>query len=546
MTTSNRLGITELAETQNNRSVTVNEAIAKLEAGATCFAAISIGDTAPPGSPADGDLYVLGASPTGAWSGQGKHVAVYYNAAWFFLPPIEGALAYAQDDNAYYFYSGSAWSLFVGGGGGGVGDVVGPASAVNNDIALFDTTTGKLIKDSGVTISTDGTFASNSDAKVTTEKGVKTYVDAKVTGLSWKQAVRAATTANGTLASAFANGSAIDGVTLATGDRILLKNQSSASENGIYVVAASGAPARATDADSGAELVDASVYVSEGTTLADTQWTCTTNAPITPGSTSLAFAQAGIGGFTAASTTEALTGTDTSKGVTPDALAALWEKGADVASSGTTALGEGGFFHITGTTTITDIDWATAKDGRAAYVTFDGILTLSHSSGLLLPGAANIVTAAGDRAVFVQDNGDNVMCLFYQRASGRPLIPSVVGTPFEMEVACSDESTALTTGTAKITFRMPRAVTLTEVRASLVTAQTSGSIFTVDINEAGTTIISTKLTIDNTEKTSTTAVTAAVISDANLADDAEMTVDIDQVGDGTAKGLKIMLIGTRA
>jgi len=112
-------------------------------------------------------------------------------------------------------------------------------------------------------------------------------------------------------------------------------------------------------------------------------------------------------------------------------------------------------------------------------------------------------------------------------------------------VAASDETTALTTGTAKVTFRMPYAFTLSGVRASLTTAQTSGSIFTVDINEGGTTILSTKLTIDNTEKTSTTAATAAVISDAALSDDAEITIDIDQIGDGTAKGLKVVLIGKR-
>jgi hypothetical protein len=112
--------------------------------------------------------------------------------------------------------------------------------------------------------------------------------------------------------------------------------------------------------------------------------------------------------------------------------------------------------------------------------------------------------------------------------------------------AASDETTALTTGTSKITFRMPYAFTLTAVRASLTTAQTSGSIFTVNINDSGASILSTKLTIDNTEKTSTTAATAAVISDTALLDDAEITIDIDQVGDGTAKGLKITLIGTRA
>jgi hypothetical protein len=117
--------------------------------------------------------------------------------------------------------------------------------------------------------------------------------------------------------------------------------------------------------------------------------------------------------------------------------------------------------------------------------------------------------------------------------------------PVYIQLACSDETTALTTGTAKITFRTPCAMTVTSVRASLTTAQASGSIFTVDINEAGTSILSTKLTIDNTELTSTTAVTAPVISDSSLADDAQMTIDIDQIGDGTAKGLKITIIGTR-
>lgn len=112
-----------------------------------------------------------------------------------------------------------------------------------------------------------------------------------------------------------------------------------------------------------------------------------------------------------------------------------------------------------------------------------------------------------------------------------------------IQIACSDETTALATGSAKVTFRMPYAFTLTGVRASLTTAQTSGSIFTVDINEAGSTILSTKLTIDNTEKTSVTAATPPVISDSSLADDAEITIDIDQIGDGTAKGLKVTLLG---
>jgi hypothetical protein len=116
----------------------------------------------------------------------------------------------------------------------------------------------------------------------------------------------------------------------------------------------------------------------------------------------------------------------------------------------------------------------------------------------------------------------------------------------EIGIACSDETTALTTGAGKATFRMPFAMTLTAVRASVTTAPT-GSVLTVDINEGGVSILSTKLTIDASEKTSTTAATPAVISDTALADDAEITIDIDGVGSTVAgAGLKVWLIGYKA
>ncbi len=111
-------------------------------------------------------------------------------------------------------------------------------------------------------------------------------------------------------------------------------------------------------------------------------------------------------------------------------------------------------------------------------------------------------------------------------------------------IAISDETTAITTGTAKVTFRMPYAFTLTAVRASLSTVSSSGNP-TFDINEDGVSILSTTLTIDANEKTSTTAATAAVISDTSLADDAEITIDIDTAGTG-AKGAKIYLIGYKS
>ena len=113
-------------------------------------------------------------------------------------------------------------------------------------------------------------------------------------------------------------------------------------------------------------------------------------------------------------------------------------------------------------------------------------------------------------------------------------------------LACSDETTDLTTGT-KLTFRMPYAFTVSEVRASLTTAGTGGTLVTVDINEGGTTILSTQITIDASETTSEDASTPPVINDPNLADDAEMTIDIDNVGStNTGKGLKVYIIGVKA
>lgn len=107
-----------------------------------------------------------------------------------------------------------------------------------------------------------------------------------------------------------------------------------------------------------------------------------------------------------------------------------------------------------------------------------------------------------------------------------------------------DETTALTTGTAKRSFRMPYAMTLTAVRASVKTAPTGATII-VDINEAGATLMTTnKLSIDVSEFTSTTAATPATLTDVGLADDAEITIDVDQVGSTVAgAGLKVYLIG---
>jgi hypothetical protein len=113
-------------------------------------------------------------------------------------------------------------------------------------------------------------------------------------------------------------------------------------------------------------------------------------------------------------------------------------------------------------------------------------------------------------------------------------------------IPVGDESTPLTAGTNKVRFRMPFAATLLAVRANVNTAPT-GSTLIVDVNEAGASVLGTKLSIDATEFSSTTAASAATITDSNLADDAEISIDIDQIGSTVAgAGLKVSLFVRRS
>ena len=139
------------------------------------------------------------------------------------------------------------------------------------------------------------------------DAATKGYVDTVAAGLKWKPSVKAATTENGTLATAFANGATIDGISLSTGDRILIKDQSTGAENGIYEVQASGAPVRVTDFDANGEIPAAAVFVEEGTQNESTGWVCSNDDAVNIGVTALTFVQ-----FTGAGTYAAGDGLDLS------------------------------------------------------------------------------------------------------------------------------------------------------------------------------------------------------------------------------------------
>lgn len=214
--------------------------------------------------------------------------------------------------------------------------------------------------------------------------------------------------------------------------------------------------------------------------------------------------------------------------------------------------------------TTTGLSWGYYGGRWGGFSVADGVLTLTDASTnyivvAIASGVASVASTSTNwdnttdyvRVYKITTAGGVVTAVEDHRAGpggvhggagggGGGGVASVV-----LAIACSDETTALTTGVAKAKFINPFAsvFSVTAVVASLSTAQTSGSTLTIDINEAGVSILSTKLTIDNTETNSSTAATPPVISDDSIAAYAEISVDIDTIGDGTAKGLKIYLIG---
>ena len=165
--------------------------------------------------------------------------------------------------------------------------------------AASEATASKLvIRDA----SSQAKFGTPTDAAHVATKG---YVDSARSGLDVKQSVRVATTATVNLSTDVDNASVIDGVTLVTGDRILIKDQGvggvAHADNGIYTVNASGAPTRATDFDEDAEVTPgAFTFVEEGTANGDSGYVVATNGSITVGSTALLFTQfSGTGQITA-------------------------------------------------------------------------------------------------------------------------------------------------------------------------------------------------------------------------------------------------------
>ena len=175
---------------------------------------------------------------------------------------------------------------------------------------------------------TGGTITGLGDPSSSSEAATKNYVDTLVAGLRTRAVARVASTANVNISNGLENGDTLDGVTLVTGNRVLLKDQSTASQNGLYIVVASGAASRDPEFDTISELAGQLILVSEGSTHADDLFLCTTDTSATLGSSAISYTQV----FPSSG------GTVTSVAVADSGSSEFTVTGSPITSSGTISL----------------------------------------------------------------------------------------------------------------------------------------------------------------------------------------------------------------
>lgn len=373
--------------------------------------------------------------------------------------PATGQIYFNTSDKTHYVYSGTAWLKFVPSGSISNADIASDAAIALSKLATdplaranhTGTQAASTISDLSTTVKAyrlDEFAAPSSSVSFNSQKitgladptnaqdaATKAYVDAAQLGLDVKPSVKVATTENITLSGT----QTVDGVALSVGDRVLVKNQTSGSTNGLYTVA-SGEWVRTTDADTSAEVTPGLfVFVEQGTSNADSGWVLTTDGTITLGTTALTFVQFSGAGQVVAGNGLTKTGNTLDVVGTADRITANSDS-IDIASTyigqtSITTLGTIG----TGTWNATTI--GVAKGGTGAttltgYVKGSGTSAFTASS--TIPGSDISGNISGNAAnvtgtVAVGNGGTGATTLAsggYLKGNGTSAITSQTGVPF--------------------------------------------------------------------------------------------------------------------
>lgn len=398
----------------NQNSIPANDNALRLEALSRLV--ISMDEDSPPGGVEDGNVYIVGDAPSGAWAGfDPDDITIFKEGTWYAWAPVLGLVVnVAGVQKQYEPSSTGGWADIGGGGGGAVASVNGQTGIVSlaaDDIPITDT----------------GGFFSSSD---------------------------------------------IEGALQELGP---LLGGSSGPSIGVQYVSDTGSTA---DSDPGAGLL---------------KWNNASQA----------------------SATIIYIDDATDDGAD---MTAMWP-----------ALDPNGFLYLQSATDqdVWSINLITSVVDAAGYAKI-GVTRIAGNGSFTDADPMKVTFDAGFTAAGVSSVNSKT---------------GAVLEPQSFIVAISDLTTNLATGTNKGYFVMPYNFTLQEVQASVLVAQTAGSILTFDINVNGTTILTTKLTIDNSERTSITAATPPVIASSSIAKGDIVSFDIDQVGTPLAKGALISLIG---
>jgi len=386
---------------------------------------------------------------------------------------FEGRLVYHTGEDVIKVYSGTAWRTLIASTGqtGGAANAVVSGGANSTALTIAEsngqtTITPNLATSSiaGLLTAADFTKLGDATADATASKLVirdssgqakiadptlaahiatKGYVDAARQGLDVKQSVRVASTANVAISTGLVAGQVIDGVTLVAGDRVLLKNQTTASQNGIYVASVSGAASRSSDANGTADTGELKsgtfAFVEEGTVNFDSGFVVSTDGTIAVGTDAITWTQfSGAGSFDAGDGLSK-NGTQVNVNVTANRTAIT----ADAIDIASTYVGQSSITTLgtitTGVWNGTDVavaDGGTGSSTAAGARTALGIVTSAGTSTTSTPALARIAkqacaaSAAGTSSTTVTHlfNSSDVIVQIYEVSSGATVIGDVVRT----------------------------------------------------------------------------------------------------------------------